>query len=74
MVNTPIYHNYFYCLKSNCFYSLKIEDSMAKIIRNDVNTLKAIAIVAVVLFHFFELVLAQYGNNVQDYLTSVEGG
>ena len=47
---------------------------MAKIIRNDVNTLKAIAIVAVVLFHFFELVLAQYGNNIQDYLTSVGGG
>lgn len=46
---------------------------MAKIIRNDVNTLKAIAIVAVVLFHFFELVLAQYGNNIQDYLTSVGG-
>ena len=46
----------------------------AKYIRNDVNTLKAIAIVAVVLFHFFELVLAQYGNNIQDYLTSVVGG
>ena len=47
---------------------------MAKNIRNDVNTLKAVAIVAVVLFHFFELVLAQYGNNIQDYLTSVGGG
>ena len=46
----------------------------AKYIRNDVNTLKAIAIVAVVLFHFFELVLAQYGNNIQDYLTSVWEG
>ena len=46
----------------------------AKYIRNDINTLKAIAIVAVVLFHFFELVLAQYGNNIQDYLTSVGGG
>ena len=42
-----------------------------KYIRNDINTLKAIAIVAVVLFHFFELVLAQHGNNIQDYLTSV---
>lgn len=47
---------------------------MTKNIRNDVNTLKAVAIVAVVLFHFFELVLAQYGNNIQDYLTSVGGG
>lgn len=47
---------------------------MTKNIRNDVNTLKAVAIVAVVLFHFFELVLAQYGNNIQDYLTSVCGG
>ena len=46
----------------------------AKYIRNDVNTLKAIAIAAVVLFHFFELVLAQYGNNIQDYLTSVGVG
>lgn len=45
----------------------------AKYIRNDINTLKAIAIVAVVLFHFFELVLAQHGNNIQDYLTSVWG-
>ena len=42
-----------------------------KYIRNDINTLKAIAIVAVVLFHFFELVLAHHGNNIQDYLTSV---
>ena len=47
---------------------------MKKNIRNDLNSLKAIAIVAVVLFHFFELVLAQYGNNIQDYLTSVGGG
>lgn len=45
----------------------------AKYIRNDINTLKAIAIVAVVLFHFFELVLVQYGNNIHDYLTSVGG-
>ena len=47
---------------------------MTKYIRNDVNTLKAIAIVAVVLFHFFELVLAQHGNNINDFLTSVGGG
>ena len=43
----------------------------SKYIRNDINTLKAIAIIAVVLFHFFELVLSQHGNNIQDYLTSV---
>ena len=46
---------------------------MTKYIRNDVNTLKAIAIVAVVLFHFFELVLSQNGNNINDFLTSVGG-
>ena len=47
---------------------------MTKFIRNDVNTLKAIAIVAVVLFHFFELVLSQNGNNINDFLTSVGWG
>ena len=46
----------------------------AKYIRNDVNTLKAIAIVAVVLFHFFELVLAQHGNNIQAFTNALVGG
>ena len=47
---------------------------MTKYIRNDVNTLKAIAIVAVVLFHFFELVLAQHGNNIQAFTNALVGG
>ena len=47
---------------------------MTKYIRNDVNTLKAIAIVAVVLFHFFELVLAQHGNNIQAFINALGGG
>ena len=47
---------------------------MTKYIRNDVNTLKAIAIVAVVLFHFFELVLSQNGNNIQTFTNALGGG
>ena len=47
---------------------------MTKYIRNDVNTLKAIAIVAVVLFHFFELVLAQHGNNIQAFTNALGWG
>ena len=40
--------------------------------RKDINSLKSIAIISVVLFHFFEVLLAKYNNDVQCYLDNLE--